>query len=211
MKGFHMSRHWRAWGMLLLLLGAPAVAQDVMRGGMLGLPLVVREKGWARYEALAKDMPARFVVRVGATTRHEGQPGRWLDLEVEVPGTGRVLIQFLVVGAHFKANNIPLLRVTMPDKTQREHRTPFKQGPALRSDGRFLQKSSQRVADRLLEVMEYSFPGGILAEWSEAVPGLGLIRVNGADSFHLVDFGVGGDPWKEKSTPPIFPAPPKKP
>ncbi|WP_141328457.1 hypothetical protein [Myxococcus sp. AB025B] len=59
----------------------------------------------------------------------------------------------------------------------------------------------ETLADRTLEVSEYSCSGGITAEGSASVPSLGLVRMNGESPFQLVDSGVGGDPWKERAPP----------
>ncbi|MCE9673052.1 hypothetical protein LY474_35125 [Myxococcus stipitatus] len=197
---------------LWLCLVAPmANAQDGAMGAMLDLPLVLREGGWARYEGTSSDGPARFVFQVGAKGRHQGQQGQWVMLEVEVPSVGRMSFHFLVKGERFGPQGILLLKVFTPGQRTREVSQPFKDDPRPKRQGRFLQKRTETIAGRALEILEYSFPSGVMAEWSSAVPGMGLVRLGGPDPFHLVDFGVGGDPWKEKSTPPIFPAPPKTP
>ncbi|MFY2562639.1 hypothetical protein ACN469_33915 [Corallococcus terminator] len=195
---------------LFSLLAVLAQAQVTSPQSFPELPLVVKEGGWARYEALSTDGPARFVVKVGAPGRHQQKRGRWLDLEIEVPSAGRISLQFLVEGDRFGASNILLMRATIPGEKPRESTEPFKNEPKSRREGKFLQKSTETLAGKVLEVMEYSFTGGNTAEWSAAVPGLGLVRMGGENPFHLVDFGVGGDPWKERTTPAMFPAPPPK-
>lgn|GEM_PF-2138652 len=201
---------WWVGAVLLGLVALPAVAQEGLVGGLLGLPLVEKEGGWARYESLSSEGPTRFVVKVGAPARKLDKPGRWMTLEVEVPSAGRVAIELLVVGGLFGPRNILEMRLTLPGKKAREIPDPFKNDTGSRREGKFLQKTTATVAGKVLEATEYSFFGGLTAEWSAAVPGLGLVRMGGENPFHLVDFGVGGDPWKERTTPAMFPAPPPK-
>ncbi|NTX35016.1 hypothetical protein HUA78_11235 [Myxococcus sp. CA033] len=196
---------------LLSLLAVLVQAQVATPQGFPELPIVPREGGWARYEALATDGPSRFVVKVGAPGRYQEKRGRWLEMEIEVPSSGRITIQFLVEGDRFGSNNVLLMRATIPGEKSRETAEPFKKDSAKsRREGKFLQKTTETVAGKTLEVLEYTFSGGITAEWSAAVPGLGLVRMGGENPFHLVDFGVGGDPWKQRTTPAMFPAPPSK-
>ncbi|AGC42149.1 hypothetical protein MYSTI_00800 [Myxococcus stipitatus DSM 14675] len=183
---------------LLSLLALLLQSQVASPQGLPELPLVVREGGWARYEAVSSDGPARFIIKVGAPGRHQGKRGRWFDLVVEVPSLGRTSIQFLVEGERFSASSLLLVRATLPGEKPRDTSRPFQDETSTRRQGRFLQKKTVTVSGKVLEVMEYSFPGGTTAEWSAAVPGLGLVNLSGEDPFHLVAFGVGGDPWKEK-------------
>lgn len=183
---------------LLSLLALLLQSQVAVPQGLPELPLVVREGGWARYEAVSSDGPARIVVRVGAPGRHQGKRGRWFDMEVEIPSVGRASIQLLIEGERFSPNSLLLVRATLPGEKPRDTSGPFKDETSTRRQGRFLQKKTVTISGRALEVMEYSFSGGATAEWSTAVPGLGLVRLGGEDPLHLVDFGVGGDPWKQR-------------
>lgn len=57
---------------------------------------------------------------------------------------------------------------------------------------------SAQVMGRTLRTLEYALPGGRRAVWSRAVPGLGLVRLEGpGERLALEAFGVGGDPWEE--------------
>ncbi|WP_246137201.1 hypothetical protein [Myxococcus llanfairpwllgwyngyllgogerychwyrndrobwllllantysiliogogogochensis] len=194
----------------MAFVALPAAAQEGLVGGLPGLPLVEKEGGWARYEIVSPEGSTRFVVKVGAPGRKLDKAGRWMTLEVEVPSAGRVAIELLVAEGRFGPVNIVQMRLTLPGKKAREILDPFKNDTKSRREGKFLQKTTETVAGKTLEVLEYTFSGGITAEWSAAVPGLGLVRMGGENPFHLVDFGVGGDPWKERTTPAMFPAPPSK-
>ncbi|MCP3102133.1 hypothetical protein LZ198_25010 [Myxococcus sp. K15C18031901] len=202
---------WRVGVLLSCLVATSARAQEGALGGMLDLPLVIHEGGWARYEGTSSDGPSRFVFKVGAKGRHRGQRGRWMLLDVEVPSVGRLSFHFLVKGERFGTKDILLMKVFTPGQRTREIAQPFKEDTPPKRQGRFLQKRTETVAGRTMEILEYSFPSGVMAEWSQSVPGMGLVRLGGADPFHLVDFGVGGDPWKEKAPPAMFPVAPKKP
>ncbi|WP_163989692.1 hypothetical protein [Pyxidicoccus caerfyrddinensis] len=196
-----MSRAWVVMGALLCLLASPVRAQESAPGGMLGLPLVVREGGWARYVAESSDGPTQFVVRVGAPGKHGGRSGRWLLLEIEVPSTGRVALHFLVEGERFTADKVLLLRVLVPGQTPRESSDAFADAKQPPRQPRVLRRGTETVAGRKLEVTEYSYPEGLTAEWSASVPALGLVRVSGPQPFQLVAFGTRGDPWKGAAAP----------
>ncbi|MFY1828925.1 hypothetical protein ACN47A_23600 [Myxococcus fulvus] len=198
-----MARTWMMGAGLLSLLAVLIQSQVASPQGMPELPLVVREGGWARYQAVSSEGPTRFVVKVGAPGQHQGKQGRWFDMEIEVPATGRITLQFLVAGERFGAGNVLLMRAALPGGKPREVAGPLPDELKTRRDGRFLQKTTETLAGRTLEVSEYSYSGGITAEWSASVPGLGLVRMSGESPFQLVDFGVGGDPWKER----VHPAP----
>ncbi len=196
---------WWRFALCLCLLAAPVLAQN----GMLGLPLVPRQGGWARYVATSSDGPTPFVVRVGPPGRHEGQRGRWLLFEVEVPMTGRITLEFLVQGEVFTLDKVLLTRVTMPGQKPRETRDVFadQERPAAWKP-RVLRQTTAQIAGREIPVTEYSFPAGLTASWSPDVPGVGLVEVSGPDAFQLVAFGVGGDPWKGAATGAQWPEPP---
>ncbi|WIG94831.1 hypothetical protein [Myxococcus sp. SDU36] len=196
---------WHLGVLLFCLLTASASAQD----GMLGLPLVLREGGWARYVGQSSAGPSFFVFKVGPSDTHEGQRARWLVLEVDVPATGRVALEFLVKGAVFTADQVLLTRVRMPGQAPQDAAEVFSGAarPAAWKP-RVLRKATARVAGRELPVTEYSFPAGLTATWSSAVPGVGLVEVTGPEPFQLIAFGVGGDPWKGVVSGATWPAPP---
>jgi hypothetical protein len=191
-----MSRVWVIFGVLLCLLAAPARAQEGATSGMLGLPLVIREGGWARYVAESSNGPTQFVFKVGPRGKHGGRSGRWLHLEIEVPATGRITLQFLVEGERFTADKVLLLRVLVPGQPPRETTEAFAGAKQPPRPPRVLRQGTETVAGKKLQVTEYSYPEGLTAEWSPSVPALGLVRVSGAQPFQLVAFGVGGDPWR---------------
>ncbi|QDE66237.1 MULTISPECIES: hypothetical protein [Myxococcus] len=196
---------WHLGALLLCLLAAPASAQD----GMLGLPLVLREGGWARYVGQSSEGPSTFVFKVGASDTHEGQRARWLVLEVDVPATGRVALEFLVKGDVFSAEQVLLTRVRMPGQAPQDTADVFSGAARPASwKPRVLRQATTRIAGRELPVTEYSFPAGLTATWSSAVPGVGLVQVSGPEPFQLVAFGVGGDPWKGVASGAKWPVPP---
>lgn len=201
---------WAVVTLMLCLAVSEARAQTPPFEGMLELPLVVRSGGWARYLGTSSEGPTRFVIKVGAPGRHGARSGRWFHLLLEVPSVGHIAFDFLVEGERFGAQGVILLRVTVPGQPPREHPSPFARTASAPRQPRFLQKSTETIAGKVVEIMEYSFSGGLTAEWSSSVPGLGLVRMGGENPFHLVDFGVGGDPWKERTTPALFPAPPPR-
>lgn len=209
-----MSRGWVIAGVLLLsLVALPAGAQPSATGGMLGLPLVLREGGWARYLATSSTGPTLFVIKVGAPGKHRGKTGRWIHLEIDVPATGRVSLQFLIQGDRFIAQNVLLLRVAVPGQPAQDSEDAFTGPLPAAKPPKQLRKGPETVAGTKLEVTEYSWQdGGLTAAWSPSIPGTGLVRVTGPEPFELVAFGVGGDPWKGAAQAPVWPepAPPKK-
>ena len=196
---------WSLGVLLFCLLAPPAKAQD----GMLGLPLVLRDGGWARYVGNTPEGSTTFVFKVGAHGTHEGQRGRWLLLEIEVPGTGNVLFEFLVKGKVFTADQVLHTRISVPGRTPQETKDAFAnpERPGVWKP-KHLRETTMKVAGRELPVTEYSFPAGLTAAWSSEVPGVGLVEVTGPEPFQLVAFGVGGDPWKERTGRAHWPAPP---
>ncbi|MFP2910517.1 hypothetical protein ACLESD_36860 [Pyxidicoccus sp. 3LFB2] len=196
-----MSRAWTVLLALLGLLASPAHAQDGATAGMLGLPLVIREGGWARYVTDSANGPTQFVFKVGARGKHGERSGRWLILEIEVPSTGRVALHFLVEGERFTADKVLLLRTVVPGQAPRDAPDAFAGAKKPPRQPRLLRQGTETVAGRKLEVTEYSYPEGLTAEWSPSVPGLGLVRVSGPQPFQLLAFGVGGDPWKGPARP----------
>lgn len=209
-----MSRGWVIAGVLLLsLLALPAHAQTNATNGMLGLPLVIREGGWARYLATSSTGPTPFVVKVGAPGRHKGKAGRWIHVEIDVPATGRVSLQFLIQGERFTARNVLLMRVVVPGQPPQDSEDAFADAPPSPKPPKQGRKGPETVAGKQLEVTEYVYAQGLTAAWSPAVPGTGLVRLSGNEPFELVAFGVGGDPWKGSAQAPQWPAPdpaPKK-
>ncbi|NOK34204.1 hypothetical protein HMI49_13460 [Corallococcus exercitus] len=173
----------------------PARAQGDAPDALFGLPLVVREGGWARYLNTSPDGPPQFVIKMGGPGRHEGKRGRWLLLEFDVPATGRVGFDFLVEGERFSAKSVLLMRLRVPGRPPSDTPAPFNQ-PGADRQPHPLRQGTETIAGRKLAVTEYSYAGGITAQWSPAVPVLGLVRVSGTQSFQLEAFGVGGDPWK---------------
>lgn len=178
------------------LTALPARAQDRAPDALFGLPLVVREGGWARYLNTSPDGPEQFVIKVGGPGRHEGKRGRWILLELDVPAAGRVGFDFLVEGDRFSAKSVLLMRLRVPGQPPKDTPAPFNQ-PGAHRQPHPLRESTETLAGRKLAVKEYSYAGGITAQWSAAVPALGLVRVSGTQSFQLEAFGVGGDPWKD--------------
>jgi hypothetical protein len=208
-----MRRGWVIAGVLLLcLLASPSRAQTSPTGGMLGLPLVIREGGWARYLATSSTGPTLFVIKVGAPGRHKGKAGRWIHLEIDVPATGRVSLQFLIQGDRFTAQNVLLLRVSVPGQPAQDSEDALTGALPASKPPKPQRKGTETVAGTKLEVTEYSWPEGLTAAWSPSIPGTGLVRVTGREPFELVAFGVGGDPWKGTAQAPQWPepAPPKK-
>ncbi|WP_375758205.1 hypothetical protein [Corallococcus exercitus] len=177
------------------LAALPARAQDRAPDALFGLPLVVREGGWARYVNMSPDGPAQFVIKMGGPGRYEGKRGRWVLLEIDVPATGRVGFDFLVEGERFSAKSVLLMRLRVPGRPPSDTPAPFNQ-PGADRQPHLLRQGSETIAGKKLAVTEYSYAGGITAQWSPAVPALGLVRVSGTQSFQLEAFGVGGDPWK---------------
>ncbi|MGE6762923.1 hypothetical protein ACQKGO_33240 [Corallococcus interemptor] len=181
---------------LLVGLGAlPSWAQGSAPDALFGLPLVIREGGWARYVNTSPDGPPRFVIKQGGAGRHEGKRGRWVIVELDVPATGRVGFDFLVEGERFSAKSVLLMRLRVPGRPPTDTPAPFNK-PGADRQPHPLRESTETVAGKKLEVKEYSYAGGITAQWSASVPVLGLVSVSGAQSFELEAFGVGGDPWK---------------
>ncbi|MFP2898049.1 hypothetical protein, partial [Corallococcus sp. 4LFB] len=131
----------------------------------------------------------------GGAGRHEGKRGRWVLLELDVPATGRVGFDFLVEGERFSAKSVLLLRLRVPGRPPSDTPAPFNQ-PGADRQPHLLRQGTETIAGKQLAVTEYSYAGGITAQWSPAVPALGLVRVSGTQSFQLEAFGVGGDPWK---------------
>jgi hypothetical protein len=202
-----MSRGWVIAGVLLLsLLASPARAQAGATGGMLGLPLVIREGGWARYVATSSTGPTLFVVKVGAPGKHKGKAGRWIHVEIDVPATGRLSLQFLIQGDRFTAQNVLLLRVAVPGQPPQDSEDAFASAPPAKPPKQ-VRKGPETVAGKQLEVTEYSYPQGLSATWSPAIPGTGLVRISGPEPFELVAFGLGGDPWKGSAQAPQWPEP----
>ncbi|NOK16301.1 hypothetical protein [Corallococcus carmarthensis] len=181
--------------LFVCLAALPARAQGSAPDALFGLPLVVREGGWARYVNTSPDGPARFVIKLGGPGRHEGKRGRWVLLEIDVPATGRVGFDFLVEGERFSAKSVLLMRLRVPGRPPSDTPAPFNQ-PGADRQPHLLREGTETVAGKKLAVTEYSYAGGITAQWSPGVPVLGLVRVSGTQSFQLEAFGVGGDPWK---------------
>ncbi|WP_164008754.1 hypothetical protein [Pyxidicoccus trucidator] len=196
-----MSRAWAVLVVLLCLLASPVRAQEGSTAGMLGLPLVIREGGWARYVTESSTGPTQLVFKVGARGKYGGRSGRWLILEVEVPSTGRVALHFLVEGERFTADKVLLLRTVVPGQAPRDSPDAFAGAKKPPRQPRLLRQGTETVAGRKLDVTEYSYPEGLTAEWSPSVPVLGLVRVSGPQPFQLIAFGVGGDPWKGVAQP----------
>jgi hypothetical protein len=179
----------------LCLLALPARAQGGAPDAMFGLPLVVKEGGWARYINTSPDGPAQFVIKVGGPGKHEGRRGRWILLEMDAPTLGRIGFDFLVEGERFSTKSVVLMRLRVPGRPPSDTPRPF-EAPGADRQPHPLRKLTEVVAGKKLEVSEYSYSGGITAQWAPAVPALGLVRVSGTQSFQLEAFGVGGDPWK---------------
>jgi hypothetical protein len=205
-----MSRAWIIAVALLFTGGSVAHAQGHSQGGLLGLPLVIKEGGWARYEGMSSEGPTQFVFKVGGPGRHGGKSGRWILLEIDVPVTGRLSIQFLVAGERFIPSNVLLLRVVAPGQPPQESTDAFSSDGFAGQKPRVVRQGTKTIAGRKLQITEYAFPEGFTAEWSPSVPGVGLTRVTGEQSFHLVAFGVGGDPWKGAAQAPAWPEPPAR-
>ena len=194
----------------LLFTGATTARAQDAQGSMLGLPLVIKEGGWARYQGDSSEGPVEFVFKVGGTGSHAGKKGRWIILEVEVPTAGRVAMHFLVAGDRFLAKNVLRMRVQMPGQAPQDASESLEEGSASVAQPRVLRQTVDTIAGRKLDVTEYSYPGGTTAAWSASVPPLGLTRFSGPESFHLLAFGVGGDPWKGAAQGAVWPEEPAK-
>lgn len=199
----------------LLFTGASVARAQDAQGSMLGLPLVIKEGGWARYTGDSSDGPTEFVFKVGGTGSRAGKKGRWIILEVDVPQMGRLALHFLVAGDRFLAENVLQTRVQLPGQPLRDSEENLAGGStAPPSQPRVLKKGTATIAGHKIDVTEYAYPGGSTVGWSAAVPPLGLTHLSGEESFQLVAFGVGGDPWKGAAegavmAPPAPPAPKK--
>lgn len=201
-----MSRVWL--GILLLWWLAMPVA-SAQGGGMVGLPLVVQKNGWARYSAQSSEGPTEVVFKVGEPGTHKGKKGHWFTLEVDAPGVGRVSVHFLVTGGRFSPENLLLVRTEVPGQAPQEKELSGSPGalPPLK----LVRKHTETVAGRQLEVTEYTLGGQLHANWSPAVPGLGITSLDGNNPLKLVAFGVGGDPWKGSGSGlPLWPPEEKK-
>jgi hypothetical protein len=183
----------------------PWEARAQADGGMLGLPLVVQENGWARYAVESRQgVPTEVVFKVGATESHKGKAGRWILFELFMPEVGRVVIEFLVAGEQFAPSNVLRMRVRMPNQPAKEAK-PAADASVPLPKPKVTRKGPEDVAGKRIEVTEYSYPDGTVAGWSPAVPGLGLTRMAGVQNIRLLAFGVGGDPWKGAKIEPIWP------
>ncbi len=205
-SGAGMSRVW-VWMWVLACAGmvpAAAQAQGNRWGGMLDLPLVVKEQGWARYAVTTNEgEPAEVVVKVGAPDRHKGKAGRWIAVETNMPEVGKVTLEMLVVGKLFTPMNLVKARARMPGQPAQESEP--KGTPAKPYTPRVIKTGTEQVVGQTLSVTEYGFPEGMTAVWSAAVPGLGIVRTTGQQPMRLVAFGVGGDPWKGSVIKPVWP------
>jgi hypothetical protein len=192
-----MRRCGLALALVLACAVVPGRAHAQLEGGpVLGLPIVVKEGGWARYLTQTEEgEPAELVIQVGAPGSYKGRRGRWLQLQVHMPEVGRITVEFLVVGGFFGPRNLALARVRMPGQPMRES-APEAQAEELPAP-RMIGKSTERLAGKLLPITQYAFQRGTTASWSPLVPGVGLTRVTGAQPLRLLAFGVGGDPWKD--------------
>ncbi len=203
---------WMMW-MVVACLAVPGMAraqdQETLQpgagaSGMLNLPLVVKENGWARYSiATEEGGTAELVFRVGPAGRHQGRPGQWIYLEVPMPEVGLITIEFLVAGGRFSGANVMRMRVRMPGEPARDAEMTAK--PPTLPVPKAGAKKREQVVGQSLEVTQFTYPDKSSAYWSGAVPALGLIRADGAQSLRLVAFGVGGDPWKGLQTAPMWP------
>lgn len=161
----------------------------------MGLPLVIKRGGWARYLTKSLDGTVQFVIRVGESERYEGQPGHWIEIEGETPQLERVALQLLVVGKTFEPANIRRARMKLPGRPPTDA-DPSAESAAPAPKPVLLQTARISVAGQQLEVSEYQLDGGVVAGWSQAVPGVGLTHVRGPEPVLLVAFGDKGDPWK---------------
>lgn len=205
----------RVWVWMLVLAFAmvprPSYGQAGGVGGMLGLPMVMKDAGWARYSVKTPDGTRTEVVfRLGQTDSHKGKKGRWVILELDMPEVGRMGLHFLVEGTQFSFGHVLRMRVALPGKPVQDAHSSEEPRKAGADKLKFVRKVQETVAGRTLEVTEYESAEGILAGWSPAVPVLGLTRVGGPEPLTLVAFGVGGDPWKGRATAPIWPEAEKK-
>jgi hypothetical protein len=192
-----------------VLLGTSSLWAEP-EGLALGLPLVVVEGGWARYEAYSSEGPVTTVVRVGPAGAHGGKSGRWIVVEVEVPDIGLMTIEYLVAGKVYTTSAVLLVRTDIPGAPGADSKEVAESdiGPAP-PPAQLIKKGIQTIAGRKLEVSEYAYPGGLTVKWSAKVPGFGIVEVEGPDRLKLLDFGVGGDPWR--SNPPSRPRAAKPP
>lgn len=204
----------RVWVWMLVLAFAmvprPSYGQAGGAKGMLGLPLVMKDGGWARYSIKQEDgTPTEVVFRLGQPDSHKGKKGRWIILELDVPELGRMGLHFLVEGNQFSFAHVLRMRVAFPGKPLQDALNEDSMSPGSERL-KLVRKVQETVMGRKLEVTEYETAEGILAGWSPVVPVLGLTRVGGPDPLTLVAFGVGGDPWKGRASVPIWPEAGKK-
>jgi hypothetical protein len=184
-----MSRLWGCVVALWLSTVPAALAQ-----GLVGLPLVTQKDGWARYVAESSEGPTEVVFKVGEPGSHKGRKGRWVILEVDAPGVGRISMHFLVAGGKFSPENLVVVRAYVPGQAPQESGPPA--GPLSQPPTKPLGTHTETIAGRKLEVTEYAVGEETRVGWSPSVPPLGLAYVTGPQPMRLVAFGVGGDPWK---------------
>ena len=189
-------------GCAVSLFAASALADTASLD--FGLPLVVIEGGWARYEAVSPDGKAPVVIRVGKAETHEGKQGRWLIIDVEVPDLGRLSVEYLVAGEVFNPAAILVTRTRvsgMPGGDSEENPDAQATGDSAPLALQLVKEGVQTVAGRRLKVRHFAHSSGRSVVWSSSVPGMGIVSVEGEDKLTLVDFGAGGDPWRSVKTP----------
>ena len=175
--------------------GSPAVPD--LGATMLGLRLVPTRGGWARYRTESSEGPTTLVVRVGGREARQGREGTWIAVEVDVPEAGRVVVEYLLAEGVLTPDHLLAMRASVAGQKPQERPLPARKAPP--DAGALAQPrgtTRERIGAKVIDVMRYSFAQGPGAGWSSAVPGFGLVRIEGPSGLVLEDFGVGGDPWR---------------
>ncbi|MBI5545449.1 MAG: hypothetical protein HY901_16305 [Deltaproteobacteria bacterium] len=200
--------------LLLLAMSVPLLAPESAnaQGFAPGLPLSLKTGGWARYRKEGADGPSTVVVRVGAKEKRKGRAGTWVAMEIDIPDAGRISIELLVAGARLEMKNVLALRAGFPNQKPQEQPPAADGEEAAVAEPKLVSQKQQKVSGKTIEVKTFDLGSGVLADWSEAVPGFGMVHMGGAEPVTLEDFGVGGDPWRgiPATAPELIQEPPAK-
>lgn len=191
----------RQAGALALALAALSGAEAWAQGALPGLPIVPTPGGWARYRKDGQDGVVPVVMRVGPREKRNGREATWIGTEVEVPGAGRLLVEYLVAGKTLEPKNMLAVRASVPGQEKKEMPVPMTDDAEKLVKPTPLNKKLERISGKQIEVTTFSFGTGLTAEWSPSVPGFGFVRIAGKTAMVLEDFGVGGDPWRGAPVP----------
>ncbi len=153
--------------------------------------------GWARYLADSEVGPQVMVVRVGDSAIIDGNAGRWLRTELEIPEAGRLAMETFVVGPILETRAVRNVRFDGPWPEIKKLRSKVDLPAKIPDLPRAVltRKSKQEIGGRTIVVEEYELEDRSYVAWSPDVPGTGVVRLAGAQQMMLVAFGVGGDPW----------------